>query len=542
MDKRIAIFNSFPFHYEMFGFILQFAKRNNYQVDIYTNMNNDFGFLAFYCELFNNFKLIHVNEYSPKYFLTFITTDDDPQFKREWIRDGTIIISINHCNKIRIPGYSKYINIANFKNSNLDYSLACFEYSSASNKVKNYSVAIIGGGSNLNVAAINKLVSLNNSRITLNIIGRKTDNEHLIQQIDSRFIINRKVNLSTSEMFDLLNESSYLLVTYDTCQQMANVEKSSGSLPLAYTCLCKPIVLRSSNKQLLLDYSIEFDYSDESIILDDVDFGILEQQRNNYLIKFEKIVNSIPIEKKKIPKQIFQTWMTSELSPELKKIRDSWIIKNPGYSYKLYNDLEADNFILEHFGDTVHKCYRKIIPGAFKADLWRYCVLYVYGGIYADLDTICMNNLDSFIREYSFVCPIDLNTNPYEGNHNLFNSFIGIVPNSEIMLNCIKFIVNNIMNNKIPQSRLDFAGPGVIGRAVNKYLLLPETESFIGKEGKYGNIHFLKFTEGTEYVSDLSGNILFQNKNGNNSLKKIYSTECINSGNISWLSNNILIN
>ena len=26
-----------------------------------------------------------------------------------------------------------------------------------------------------------------------------------------------------------------------------------------------------------------------------------------------------------------------------------------------------------------------MVPGAYKADLWRYCILYIYGGIYIDI-------------------------------------------------------------------------------------------------------------------------------------------------------------
>ena len=27
-------------------------------------------------------------------------------------------------------------------------------------------------------------------------------------------------------------------------------------------------------------------------------------------------------------------------------------------------------------------CFDRLIPGAFKADLWRYCVMYITGGIF----------------------------------------------------------------------------------------------------------------------------------------------------------------
>jgi hypothetical protein len=64
---------------------------------------------------------------------------------------------------------------------------------------------------------------------------------------------------------------------------------------------------------------------------------------------------------------------------------------------------------------------------------------------------------------------------------------------------------------------------------------LHENESFVGKEGiMYLNntnniintIHFLKFKQYSEYVTDTKDNILFQNKNGNEEIKDAYNEEC----------------
>ena len=35
----------------------------------------------------------------------------------------------------------------------------------------------------------------------------------------------------------------------------------------------------------------------------------------------------------------------------------------------------------------------------FKADLWRLCKLYVYGGIYADIDLVPYLSIDSIMNE-----------------------------------------------------------------------------------------------------------------------------------------------
>jgi len=236
----------------------------------------------------------------------------------------------------------------------------------------------------------------------------------------------------------------------------------------------------------------------------------------------------------KIPKKIFQTWTNLNVSEKLQKIIDTWKINNPDYEYFLYDNNMSRNFIVENFSIEVINAYDKINTGAFRADLWRYCILYKYGGFYADIDTLCIGKIDDFINEYTdYIIPIDLNID--NEKHCLFNAFIGTVPNNPILLECIGQIVHNVKNDILPSFKLNIAGPGLIGQKTNLYMRLHENESFVGKEGiMYLNntnniintIHFLKFKQYSEYVTDTKDNILFQNKNGNEEIKDAYNEEC----------------
>jgi mannosyltransferase OCH1-like enzyme len=238
----------------------------------------------------------------------------------------------------------------------------------------------------------------------------------------------------------------------------------------------------------------------------------------------------------KIPNNLFQTWGNKQISPDMLTIMNTWREMNPQYNYFLFDDKDCAAFIKKHFSKNIYNAYCKIIPGAFKSDLFRCCVLYIYGGIYVDIDTICLNNIDLFLNDkIQFIVPIDGNDNISLGTHNLFNAFLGSVANHHILLNTINRIVYNIENHIIPFSNLDFCGPGVIGRATNDYLKLNETTSFIGKEGIYNKtICFLKFEKYTEYVKDTNGTILFQNKNGNKWIKEVYDKESQKNNCIDW--------
>jgi hypothetical protein len=109
------------------------------------------------------------------------------------------------------------------------------------------------------------------------------------------------------------------------------------------------------------------------------------------------------------------------------------------------------------------------------------------------------------------------------------------------MKECILRVVHNVENNIVYSNRiLDFSGPGVLGRSVNRRLKLPEESSFVGKEGNIGDIHLLWFEPNTEFVKDLSGNALFQNKNGNKDLIRLYEEECRRVNCVDWSFNTAL--
>jgi mannosyltransferase OCH1-like enzyme len=70
----------------------------------------------------------------------------------------------------------------------------------------------------------------------------------------------------------------------------------------------------------------------------------------------------------------------------------------PNEEYHLYSGEELEQIIQDNFCDDVYISYKKLKPYACKADLARYCLLYLYGGLYIDLTLYFINtipNLDS---------------------------------------------------------------------------------------------------------------------------------------------------
>ena len=92
-----------------------------------------------------------------------------------------------------------------------------------------------------------------------------------------------------------------------------------------------------------------------------------------------------------IPLNIFQTWSTLDLLPYMKINREKLIKQNPEFTHYLYDDDMCRKFISENFEEDILYTFNKLKPGAYKADLWRYCILYKKGGIYLDIKYSCVN-------------------------------------------------------------------------------------------------------------------------------------------------------
>jgi len=162
------------------------------------------------------------------------------------------------------------------------------------------------------------------------------------------------------------------------------------------------------------------------------------------------------------PKKIFQLWHSPEDVTEQMILRTE-VLKNqhPEFKYQLFFLDTAREFIRENFETKVLTTFDSIIPFAFKSDLWRYCILYKYGGIYLDMKYECTNGfrfscLDTTKEYYVF----DVN------QFSIYNGFIVAKPNNPIFLHTINQIVKYTRERFYGENDLAVTGPGLLGQMV----------------------------------------------------------------------------
>lgn len=89
---------------------------------------------------------------------------------------------------------------------------------------------------------------------------------------------------------------------------------------------------------------------------------------------------------------IHQTWRSRD-HPVEKGDPKSWETLNPDWRYMFWSDEDLRRFMATEFPELLPMFDGYARP-VQRADLARYCLLKHYGGVYADIDTICMASLE----------------------------------------------------------------------------------------------------------------------------------------------------
>lgn len=149
-----------------------------------------------------------------------------------------------------------------------------------------------------------------------------------------------------------------------------------------------------------------------------------------------------------VPKIIHQLWKDSNIPAHLKLMQQSVVRHHSDYKYMFWTDELLNDFIRSNYPgmwDFYDKGIEYIIQ---KIDFVRLLLVYHYGGVYLDLDSLCIKNIDDILQ---FPCSL-INTKKHESFSNkhypliINNAFIAC----EQYNHFIKQIILHIIDYKDP--------------------------------------------------------------------------------------------
>ena len=210
-----------------------------------------------------------------------------------------------------------------------------------------------------------------------------------------------------------------------------------------------------------------------------------------------------------IPKIIHQSYKIGVKKPMFNAI-NTWKCMNINYEYKYWHDDGCYNFLVEYFDEKVLDAYNFLYAGAFKSDIFRLCVLYIYGGIWTDISSLCEYPLDKIItnEKLNLLVVKDNPSQVYYGN--IYQAFIIVEANSFIIKSILDFTVDRVINHNhyntiypdLVNQPIAVTGPTIFAIGLNKFLERPDLELikdssvYVNRNNKNYFIQFLDHSPG----------------------------------------------
>jgi mannosyltransferase OCH1-like enzyme len=165
-------------------------------------------------------------------------------------------------------------------------------------------------------------------------------------------------------------------------------------------------------------------------------------------------------------KIIHQTWVDEDIPRNIYKQewQDSWKNMSPDWDYMFWTDEDNERLIRDEypsFWDT----FQKVDKGVVKSDLCRILYLHKYGGIYADMDFICLRDMAPLLSPLGGHIVLGTHNNPRQP---LPNAWMYSPKGDQFWLAMAHDSFRDLQNN-VERSIEQIAGPDRLNWAVETH-------------------------------------------------------------------------
>jgi len=303
--KKVALYNGFPFHYEMIGYLLYYFLERNMDIIVYCYLHKSNGYIEVFKYLFENRNIEYrcmslFNSEKEQYDFIVLITDDDLSFKTDDENINNRTIRIDHSILVRRTEIKKCIATRPFFNGLVrPWALPCYPVISLNNRldiIKNNNkvethVLILGNDHMYHTTIMNRLYS--EKTIVIHAISRDM-NEYRFSKLNENITLKIYKDIHALELFQIATKCDYVLTDIFINPDYEN-QKMSGSVPLSFSILLPLIISKQTNSHYQFKNIIEFDkYSNDNIILKNMNeefFIHLENERKELINVFFRIMD-----------------------------------------------------------------------------------------------------------------------------------------------------------------------------------------------------------------------------------------------------------
>lgn len=232
------------------------------------------------------------------------------------------------------------------------------------------------------------------------------------------------------------------------------------------------IIRFSSNKlKRLVDFKKNIDKFNKGVIFDFFQYFKSKKVDMNQPLSYHKL-NIRNKKKTSIPFCLYKTGEDEEkdLPLAIKELFKKTIADNPGLKIQYYSNTDRIKFINKHFDKDVVQAYNSLNPGAYRADLFRLCILYINGGIYGDLTQTYLVPIKNIVNlEKDTLVLVRDYINENQTTNGIYQSFLIAEKGNLFLKKAIEQIVLNVKNKYYGINSLDPTGPYLCRRVFQNY-------------------------------------------------------------------------
>ncbi|KAK9483197.1 nucleotide-diphospho-sugar transferase [Lipomyces starkeyi] len=190
-----------------------------------------------------------------------------------------------------------------------------------------------------------------------------------------------------------------------------------------------------------------------------------------------------------LPKIIHQSWSTRELPSKFDAWSRSCREQNPDWKWVLWTDEDNLNLV-KQYCPWLLEYYLQLPSEIYRADLVRNLYMYIYGGIYVDLDTECLRPVDELFKSYnvstiSYNASYEVASKDNSGkkrtaffgrmgtdddfDHSIPNAWMASTPGHPFFLLPLESVIDRLSRNDANTVPEALTGPVALKEAINMY-------------------------------------------------------------------------